>query len=219
MIDLNLHEIRGSYDLIVSLGSACGPASHLRRHNLRRFSMPFDWVVSNSLSDVNRLLENNFKGFMDLKNMSLIEGSDFFVRDEVVQPVKSYFIKDTFYNIISVHDFPVIKDQDWTETYPSYKEKLNMRINRFLEALKNSHSVLFVRWAGCYDDVVELQSVLSKMIKNKFNILILVPSDTLQGVAEINWGLDRVCSIMVPNRSADNSIWDYLLNGITLTNR
>lgn len=216
---MKLKNIKGQYDVIVSLGSACGPAAHLRRHNLRRVSMPLDWVVSNSLSDVNRLLKNKFDGFMELKNMRLIEGTHYFVDDEVVQPVKSYFIKDMYYNIISVHDFPVLKDQDWTATYPSYKEKLNMRTNRFLEMIKTSQSILFIRWAARYDDVVELQSVLSGMIKNQFSILTLIPTDGLQNVLEMDSGLDKVCLVKVPNRSEDNWIWDYILNGIALIKR
>ncbi|WP_343929667.1 DUF1796 family putative cysteine peptidase [Peribacillus frigoritolerans] len=74
MTELKLQEIKGSYDVIISLGSWCGPSLNLRRHNLRRFSFPLDWVVSNSLPDVSRILKNRFVGFMDLKNMKQVDG-------------------------------------------------------------------------------------------------------------------------------------------------
>lgn len=66
---MNLKEIKGSYDVIASLGSACNPAMELKRLNLRTFSGPLDWSVSLSLSDVNRLLKNKFSNFMELENM------------------------------------------------------------------------------------------------------------------------------------------------------
>jgi len=216
---LNLQEIKGSYDVIVSLGSACNPALQLRRHNLRTFSGPLDWSVSLSLSDVSRLLKNKFDGFMELKNMCLIDGSAYVLDEGVnIQSTKSYFVKDTHYNILSVHDFPIIPNQDWTTTYPSYKEKLNHRIDRFLEKITNSQSVLFVRWAASYDQAVELQSVLSQLVKGQFNILILHPIEGSQGISTMNWGINRVCSVKVPNDPNNNETWDYVLNGVTLTN-
>lgn len=218
-VRLKLQDIKGSYDVIVSLGSACNPAVQLRRHNLRTFSGPLDWTVSQSLSDVSRLLKNKFKGFMELKNMCLIEGAFDALDDGIVlEGVKSHLVKDTYYNILSVHDFPIIPNQDWTATYPSYKEKLNYRIERFLEKITFSQSVLFVRWAASYDQAVELKSVLSDIVKGQFNILILYPVDGLEEIIELDWGIDRVCSLKVPNIPFDNSTWDYALQGITINN-
>lgn len=121
MTELKLQEIKGSYDVIISLGSWCGPSLNLRRHNLRRFSFPLDWVVSNSLPDVSRILKNRFVGFMDLKNMKQVDGiasylddGDVVFSDEGGKQQKAYFILDTYYNVISVHDFPMIPNQDWT---------------------------------------------------------------------------------------------------------
>ncbi|UYZ00753.1 papain-like cysteine peptidase [Peribacillus frigoritolerans] len=67
MTELKLQDIKGFYDVIISLGSRCGPSLNLRRHNLRQFSFPLDWVVSNSLPDVSRILKNRFAGFIDLR--------------------------------------------------------------------------------------------------------------------------------------------------------
>jgi hypothetical protein len=223
---MNLQDIKGSYDVIVSLGSASNPAMLLKQHNLRRFSGPLDWCVSNSLSDVSRLLKNRFEGFMEFENMSLLDKTEtYFLNDgDPVMPdgstqlIKAYWVMDTYYNVISMHDFPILPNQDWTVTYPSFKEKLNRRINRFLEKITNGQSVLFVRWAGSYNQAVELQSVLSKIVKGQFTILILYPVPDSQNISEMNWGIDRVCAVEVPNKPFDNSTWDYVLNGITLTN-
>ncbi|PFW72065.1 peptidase, partial [Priestia aryabhattai] len=41
---MNLQDIRGSYDSVFSLGSACNPALQFQRLNLKRFtSSPLDW--------------------------------------------------------------------------------------------------------------------------------------------------------------------------------
>ncbi|NOV03228.1 DUF1796 family putative cysteine peptidase [Paenibacillus planticolens] len=215
---MNLQELnKTTFDLIASLGQNCDPAGHLRRYHLRKFSMPLDWVVSNSLTDVNRLLANKFRGFMDLSNMQQIEGSSQYV-DEftvVVQKMPTYFIKDMLYNVTSVHDFPVIPNQYWHSTYHSYKEKLNMRIHRFLEESEKSKSALFVRLLATYDQTVELQSVLKKCMHGDFRVLIINPVANLPRVIEIDWGLDHVCSVQIPSTNNTNA-WDYILNGIRI---
>ena len=219
---MKLQDKKGSYDVIFSLGSACNPAMLLRQHNLRRLAGPLDWKVSLSLSDVSRLLKNRFTGFMELENMHLQDDTHYFLEDgDAVMPddgsshpIKSYWVTDTYYNIISMHDFPILLNQHWTVTYPSFKEKLNHRINRFLEEIANGQSVLFVRWAASYDQAVELQSVLSKMVKGEFKILILQPG--VQDKRELDWGIERVCAIEVLDIPFDNSTWEYVLNGITL---
>jgi hypothetical protein len=183
---------------------------------LRTFSSPLDWVVTLSLSDVSRLLKNKFEGYMELEKMGLIDGTATVVDDGVPQPLKAYFVKDFYYNIISVHDFPILPNQEWYATYPAFKEKVNSRIDKFLDKIINSSTILFVRWAAKYDDVVELKSVLSEITKSHFDLLVLCPVDDLQSVEETEWGIGNVCSVKVPNRPTDNLIWDYVLKGITL---
>ncbi|WP_411739879.1 DUF1796 family putative cysteine peptidase [Peribacillus sp. S4] len=118
---MKLQDIKGSYDVIISLGSWCGPSL-----NLRRSSFPLDWVEFNSLPDVSRILKNRFVGFMDLNNMKQVDGIAFYLDDgEVVfsdecgKQQKAHIIQDTYYNVISVHDFPMIPNQDWTHLYPA----------------------------------------------------------------------------------------------------
>ncbi|MGG1551359.1 DUF1796 family putative cysteine peptidase [Paenibacillus ferrarius] len=206
-----------SYDLIVSLGQNCDPAAHLRRHNLRKFSMPLDWVVSTSLTDVSRLLKNKFRGFMDECNLQQIEGSSQYVDEfaSVVQKTPSYFIHDTLYNVTSVHDFPIIPNQSWRSTYKSYKEKLDMRIERFLKESTKSTSMLFVRLHATYDQTVELQSVLENFTNNNFNILIICPIANLKRVTEIDWGLECVCTVQIPSTNNFDD-WDHVLKSIQL---
>jgi len=229
VIEVKFEDIKGSYDLMVGLGSWCGPALHLRRHNLRKFSFPLDWCISNSLPDVSRLLKNRFQGFMELKNMRWTEGYAHFLDDGHAifppgggtEPVNAHFIEDTYSNIVSVHDFPVIPNQDWKVLYPSYKAKLNRRINRFLEKITNSSSILFIRWGVTNPtEAMELKSVLSEMVPGKVNILILNPVQDLQGVSPMDWGIDGIATIQVPLDNPNNdNVWDYALQGLSLTDK
>lgn len=210
-------EIKGAYDCIVSLGSSCEPAAHLRRKGLRTFSSPLDWVVSLSLTDVNRLLSSRFAGYMELENMSPVDGNDVFVENEVVMPVRSYFIKDFHYNVISVHDFPVLEGQDWSAVYPGFKSKIELRSQRLMDQLGASSRTLFIRWGSTYEEAAELQRVLSTLTGGEFLILIVNGVDGREDVVNNGWGYPGICSLSIPNRAGDNVTWDYILDGISLT--
>lgn len=107
---------------------------------------------------------------------------------------------------MKLHDFPIIPNQDWTHLY---------KVNKFIEIISISKSILFVRWgAVSVREEVGLQSVLSEMIPGKFNILFLDPIAGLKDVNEIDWGIKGICTMQVPS---DNSMWDYVYNGLTLT--
>lgn len=74
---MKLQDVKKDYGLIVSLGSSCAPAINLKRYGLRKFSMPLDWMISYSLADVNRLLKNEFKNFMDFRNLHPLDETHF----------------------------------------------------------------------------------------------------------------------------------------------
>lgn len=218
-------EMQRPYHVIVSLGCSCSPALQLIRHKLRRFSAPLDWIVSPRLSDVNRLLSNRFAGYMELPHMQMEQETDLLLEEGTVvlpktgiaQPVRSYFVKDTLYNILSVHDFPILPDQPWQATYPAFKAKLTHRIERFMNYIGNSPSVLFVRWAGDYAEAYELQSVLSGIVRGSYGVLLLRPEAGAAEITELPWGLRNVCALEVPDDPNDNDIWDYAFEGISIS--
>ncbi|WP_339290586.1 DUF1796 family putative cysteine peptidase [Paenibacillus sp. FSL E2-0201] len=224
---MNLQDVKKSYDLIVSLGMSCAPAINMQRNNLRTFSMPLDWMISYSLTDVNRLYKNRFQNFMELTNLQMLKETHFFLEDGVpAYPngnknalVKSYFIQDTCYNIISVHDFPITSGKHWSTTYPSYKAKLDLRMKRFWDKLLSSKKILFIRWFATYEQAVELQAILSDILKpNEFTVLILNPVLELTSVREIKWDIDNVCVLEVPDDMNDYDSWDYILKDIQINN-
>ncbi|WP_048748607.1 MULTISPECIES: DUF1796 family putative cysteine peptidase [Paenibacillus] len=225
---MRLKKVMKSYDLIVSLGSSCSPAIHMRRHGLRKFSMPLDWMVSLSLGDVARLFDHRFHDFMKLEHLVMAEetfypqyylddGEPIYLEPVEKTLIKSYFIKDALYNIISVHDFPIFEGQHWTSSYPAYKAKLDMRIARLWEGLNQSRHPLFIRWYAEYDQAAAMQAALTRVLGGKeFTLLVLNPVAELKTIQEADWKMSQVCVVEVPHDIKDDSLWDRILSGIKL---
>lgn len=60
--------------------------------------------------------------------------------------------------------------------------------------------------------------VLSNCVKGNFNILMFYPTDKVEQLTEVDWGMNHVCVIYVPVKKniTDNDTWDHLLNGISI---
>ncbi|MDW7613801.1 DUF1796 family putative cysteine peptidase [Peribacillus simplex] len=215
---MKLNEIKKTYDVIIPCGSACSPTLNLRRLGLRKFSLPLDWVYTESFAEAANLYRNQFKEYMELRNLTLVEGSaTYFDDDIVINAVNTYLIRDNHYKVTSVHDFPILPDKKWFETYPNFKENLNKKIARFNETINNSDSILFVRWSTIYDHAYLFQQAMQDMLKEKnFNVLILIPSDDATSISELEWNLENVCVLKVPNQIEDEAIWNHAYSGIQL---
>ena len=48
--------------IIIPIGVDCGNAEFLKRHNLRNFSLPFDWLVT--YNGISNIIKNDFNGFI-----------------------------------------------------------------------------------------------------------------------------------------------------------
>ncbi|MUL34242.1 DUF1796 family putative cysteine peptidase [Priestia megaterium] len=206
---MNLEGIKGHYDSIFSLGDLCLTSLQLKDNNLRTFSGILDWVSSPSLKNVNVLLQNRFADFLNLKNLRIIKYIsqwDLLVWDEV-------------YNIGFNHDFKTDKNTlTYLGGYAEVKEKYDRRIQRFLEKLSTSQRILFIRTEANFEEVAELEAILSGMIANDFRILVINHTD-VDHLVEKSWSLQRVCAIELPNHdkwNANNHYWKKILTDITL---
>jgi hypothetical protein len=212
---MNLKDIKGTYDAIFSLGDLCLASLQLRKNNLRPFSGVLDWMASPSLSNVNRLLQNRFVGFMDLPNLKATGYST-----GVDSTERFICVWDSAYDIVSSHDFKADKNTlAHLATYPEVKEKFNRRIQRFLEKTATSQRLLFVRTEGTYEEVQELQSVLSGMVKNDFQILLINHSN-VSGMIKKDWSLEKVCVVELPDQdkwSSNDHHWKTMLDGIHIS--
>lgn len=223
--NVKLENVKGAYDVIIGLGSWCGPSIYLWRRQLRRFSFPLDWMISNTVTDVTRLLKNRFEGFMELGQLRKIDGTSAYLEEgvAVLQGDGTYqsahYILDTRYNVISVHDFPIVTDQDWTAAYVPYREKLTHRIQRFLHVLQQSRSVLFIRWGAINkEEAAELHAVLSSLTPGICRIIFMQTVSGLQSIQELDWEQDGICALQVPlEQPYDEAAWDKTMNGLALT--
>lgn len=88
---LKLQEMKKTFDVIIHCGSACTPTLNLRRLGLRKFSLPLDWVYTESFAEVGRLYKNRFKEYMELENLSLMDGAGTYFDDDLgIQAVNTY---------------------------------------------------------------------------------------------------------------------------------
>lgn len=94
------------------------------------------------------------------------------------------------------------------------------------EWFRKSSSLLFIRWSAIDIDedqlkkeAAELEMLLSNCVKGNFNILMIYPTDKEEQLTEVDWGMNHVCVIYVPEKTdpiTDDDNWDRLLNGISI---
>ncbi len=83
--------------------------------------------------------------------------------------------------------------------------------------MNNARRILFVRTEATFDEAVQLEEMLSKIVKHDFKILIVNHTGT-QGLVERNWPLKKVCAVEFPNVDmweGNHALWDKILDGIT----
>lgn len=210
---MKLDELKGMYTAIFSLGFNCTPSIQLEAKQLRPFAGVLDWTVSNNLSDVNRLLSNHFSGYMEIPNLQMLD----FVPNH-----PNYIVQDTYYNMVSCHDFPMLPNStSYLSTYPKFKERLNRRVARFMDKMLTSPKILFVRLHGSLEEASELQTVLSSLVVNDFRVL-LVNYTKVTGMVELDWPLEKVCAVELPEfdmyGGGRDPNWNPLLEGIQFMN-
>ncbi|UQZ83950.1 hypothetical protein SK3146_03162 [Paenibacillus konkukensis] len=207
---MKLDDLKGKYDYVISLGAACQTTYQLQRNGLRTISGPIDWLVTNSLHKLNLALLDKFICIMD-KGSLKYEG-------EHEGKLKMH---DTLNDMLSVHDFS--KEIGFEKSYENFKEKLDRRIQRFFDILKEAETILFVRTqAYSIDELWMLRMILKIHTKAKFKILA-VNYTIDHKIIECNWGIEDVCVVEIPSPSdrwqGDDDAWERMLSGISLKNK
>lgn len=214
---MRLEDIKGDYDAIYSLGDLCLAALQLRKNNLRPYAGPLDWMSSPSLSNVSRLLKNRFIGYMDKPHLI---PSGYSTGVDNSEPY--ICVTDMAYQIVSSHDFKADKNTlSNLATYPEVKAKFGRRIERFLDKLANGKRILFIRTEGTFGEVLELESVLSQLVKNEFTILLINHTNT-KSIIEKDWPVKNVCAIELPNEEkweGNDHIWKSIFKGIQIKDK
>ena len=128
------------YDLIFGLGAACSCTQSLRRAGLQVLSFPYDWLTpldgADLLSDMRMRAETVCNGF-----------DDWFQEKDFTFHGTNTNGKDKYYNeklhFIFLHDFP--QGVPLTQSFPAVRSKYRRRIDRLLDLIRRSKTVLVVR--------------------------------------------------------------------------
>ena len=210
---MSVQEMKGTYDAIFSLGDLCLASIQLRKFNLRPFAGPLDWMASNNLPDVTRLLANRFSGYMELQNLKAT--GEYSTGINSTDP--HLVITDTAYNIVSSHDFRA--DSNTFTNFPEYskvKQKVDRRVARMLEYFEKGERLLFVRTEASFSDTLQLQSVLSDLVKHQFHILV-VNHNNKQDMEVKNWPIKNVTVVEMPvyeKWTNNDDYWEGLFENI-----
>lgn len=162
---------------IVSLGYFCGVAMELERKGLRRASYPFDWMISDKLSSIIKLIDGGFKDFLNAESL--------YQED----PPKHYYNNDT--HIHFFHDFNEFENLSCQ--LPSVDKKYRRRIHRFYEDIKKP--TLFVRYCSNEEDEEYVNnnreyicSVLQKYNKHNKIFFVTNANGGNNRLVEKSWG-------------------------------
>lgn len=148
-------------DHIISLGFFCSPALELDRLGYRNASYPFDWVISNMRS-VSNLIDNQFRGLFELKDLYEARGSDLYTHVHHSEYCFQFF-----------HDFKI--GTPWPEQINSVRDKYQRRISRFYDTLSSNENIVFLLYSrnnDTQDDLNKLVESLSRLTVN-FRIIII----------------------------------------------
>ncbi|MCI9846581.1 DUF1796 family putative cysteine peptidase [Flavobacterium pectinovorum] len=111
------------FDIIFSLGNSCRPAYYLRKHKLRIYANPLDWMMVYSLETVVNLYQSKF--------------NDFFINFSEHKQKPNWFT-DVKNNITSVH-YPEIKYDNKT-----FNKRMKKRFNKVNQKLKKANKICFL---------------------------------------------------------------------------
>ncbi len=132
---------------IISLGSNCSITYQLNKYNKRFNSYPFDWS-KNSITQLNSVLENDFRDFEDICVKKFSENHD------------SSYILTNKYNIMFAHE--VFNKYNIDE----FKQVLIKRINNFKNNKTSNNPIKFIR--------IELQPISLNYIKELNKLCLLL---------------------------------------------
>jgi hypothetical protein len=131
-------------------------------------------------------------------------------------------VSDDVYHMYSNHDFYTNANTlTHLGAYDEVKAKYDRRVKRFLEKMETNTRTLFVSTEGVIDDVLETKEVLTSLVKNEFNLLVINHTNAA-GLVEIDCPIERICMPEFPDVDkwvANNHLWKEVLSGISITNR
>ena len=177
---LNIHALDEELALLkkepfiaVSLGENCFPALHLRSHDIRIRSFPFDWDIT-PFSALYAILANNFEGFLDLKYLAI--------------NAKENTVYNKRYGCKFNHDFDINdwvdgpngltpKHEDDLNLYQSVLDRYHRRIARFYAIFDLGIPIYLFRRVIRAEEARKLHTLLSKMFPESTFTLVCIQDE------------------------------------------
>ncbi len=150
------------FDVILSVGEACRPASYLKKHGLRRFAHPLDWMMCYNLETVVQLYRKQF--------------SDFFLDVKQDEHNKKRFL-DVKNNVTSVH-YPSLSDNKI-----AFNRKMRRRFKRLDKQLRKCNNICFI--SGRKMDRKKLIKFLTEMgaiYSGKITLINIRHNEEIDGI-------------------------------------
>ena len=200
-VDFHKKNLKMVYGKVISLGTSCRPAYHLKMQKIRTEAYPFDWNITpeNSLFDI---LKNDFKDYFD---QNFLEISSIKEKDKFRVIATNLKYKNIFW-----HDFT--KKEFSPEEFKKVKDKYDRRIKRFHNVVNSGENILFIRESINRESAVKLSEFIStKYPKIKYAIL----ATSRQPDAKIDWKIPGVINYYIERKEIDDiestSDWKALL--------
>jgi len=187
----------------VSLGRDCQIASSLVDFNMRRFALPFDWVLSSPFEGVIKAFEEDFEHFLDPLYLSY----------------ETNYIANNYYGFGFSHFFPMIgvpitEDicvagtvvDNYLDYLPAVQTTQERRIQRLKDLLSSEEVVFFIRTHINKDEAVHFVSMLNEKYPQLVFILVMVHerADLID-----NWHLEKVINYYASLRRGIGDWWNY----------
>lgn len=153
------------YDMVCSLGERCMVAHQMRLNCLRSISNPFDWLISVNLDAVVDTLMSAGDAFFLKENVHL--------EDRGAEHLTAI---DSHTGFISLHDFVGLESFD--EEYENVMEKYHIRIQRLLDMIRKSESILFVRTNVKWEKLEKLLELQQLNPKAQMDFLVVNTTKT-----------------------------------------
>jgi hypothetical protein len=160
---------------IISLGQHCMISHQLRRHQLLKEHFGFEWIKSLYFASYIQLFKNNFADVFAPNNLQQLPEANFVA------------VKDTFYNLLSVHDY---KNQQHFIDEPQFLyEQYKRRMARIDNALLGNKKIVFIRY---HTEPINEQELLdfthlikSNYPKLKFFLCLVIPPNLYSNLPKI----------------------------------
>ena len=169
-MNMEIEELKKEPFIAISLGENCFPALHFWEYGIRIRSFPFDWDIT-PFSALYAILENDFEGFIDLKNLAINQ------KENTVYNTRYQFKLNHDFDIKDWYDGPnglTPRDQKSMEKYQRVLAYYHRRIARFYAVFDTGVPIYLFRRVVSANQAIKLNNLLKlKFPQSNFTLVCI----------------------------------------------